>query len=84
MIARAFGVLAGAAADRNVAEGAAVSPVTAAGFAEMTGLREVVVVVVTKLGVEGIAAWTGKRVGLRRGRKAHGMLWLGPTVVSVG
>lgn len=61
-----------------------MGPVTAAGFAEMTGLREVVVIVVTELGVEGIAAWTWERVGLRRGREAHGVLWLGPTVVSVG
>ena len=45
--AGAFGGFASAAADWNVAESTTVSPVTAAGFAEVTGLGEVVVVVVT-------------------------------------
>lgn len=61
-----------------------MSPVAAAGFAEVARLGEVVVVVVTELGVEGIAARTGERVGLGRGREAHGVLGLGPTVGSVG
>lgn len=53
----AFGVFAAATADGYVAEGAAVGPVTAAGLAEVTWLRVVVVVVVTELGVGGVAAW---------------------------
>ena len=49
--AGAFRGFASAAADGNVAESSAVSPVTAAGFAEVARLGEVVVVVVTELGV---------------------------------
>lgn len=49
--AGAFGGFAAAATDGDVAEGAAVGPVTAAGLTEVTGLREVVVVVVAELGV---------------------------------
>ena len=40
-----------ATADGDVAEGAALSPVTAAGFAKVSRLREAVVVVVAKFGV---------------------------------
>ena len=81
MIARALGVLAGAASDGDVAESATVGPVAAAGLAEVAGLGEVVVVVVTELGVEGVAARAGERVGLGRGREGHAVL--GPTA-SVG
>lgn len=42
----------GTAADGDVAEEAAFGPVPTAAFAEMARLREVVVVVVTELGVE--------------------------------
>ena len=51
----AFG-FAATAADGDVAEDAAFGPVAAAVFAEVTGLGEVVVVVVAELGVEGVAA----------------------------
>lgn len=47
----AFGALTGAATDGYVTEGAAFSPVTAAVLAEMAGLRQVIVVVVTEFGV---------------------------------
>ena len=49
-------VLAGAAADWDVAEGAAFGPVATACFAEVSGLREAVVVVVAEFGVGGVAA----------------------------
>jgi len=48
---RAFGVFSGTTADGDVTEGTTVSPVPATSFAEMTWLRVVVVVVVTKLSV---------------------------------
>lgn len=64
--AGAFGVLAAATADGDVAEGATVGPVPAAGFAEVAGLGEVVVVVVAELCVGGVAAWTSKVLWLRR------------------
>ena len=44
----AFGVLAGTATDGDVTKGAAFGPVTSAVLAEMAGLRQVVVVVVTE------------------------------------
>lgn len=44
-------VFPAAAADGDVAEGAAFGPVAAASLAEMAGLREVVVVVVTEFRV---------------------------------
>lgn len=53
--AGALGVLAGATADGDVAESPAVSPVATAGLAEVTGLREIVVIVVAELGVERVA-----------------------------
>lgn len=81
MVARALGVLTGSAADGDVAKSATVSPVTAAGFAEMARLREIIVIVVAEFGVERIAARAGERVGLRRGRERHGVLGL---FVSVG
>ena len=56
--AGAFRGFASTAADGNVAESSAVSPVTATGFAEVTRLREVVVVVVTELSVGRVAART--------------------------
>ena len=37
-----------------------MGPVTAAGLAEVAGLREVVVVVVTELGVGGFTTWARK------------------------
>ena len=37
-----------------------MSPVPAAGLAEVARLREVIVVVVAELSVGGIAAWAGK------------------------
>jgi len=51
----AFGFTA-PAADGDVAEDAALGPVAATVFAEVARLGEVVVVVVTELGVEGVAA----------------------------
>ena len=56
----AFRVLAGATANGDVPESATVGPVTAAGLAEVAGLREVVVVVVTELGVGGFTTWARK------------------------
>lgn len=58
--ARALGVLSGPATYRDVAEGSSVSPVAAAGLAEVAGLGEVVVVVVAELGIGGVAAWARK------------------------
>lgn len=49
-------VLAAAAADGNVAEGAATGPVSLAGLAEVARLREAVVIVVAELCVCRIAA----------------------------
>lgn len=57
--ARAF-VLAVGAAEGDVTEGAAAGPVTAARFAIVAWLREVVVVVVTELRVCGLASWAGE------------------------
>jgi len=57
----AFG-FAAAASDRDVAEDAPFGPVAAAVFAEVAGLGEVVVVVVTELGVERITAGALKRL----------------------
>jgi len=51
----AFG-LAAATADGDIAKDAAFGPVAAAVLAEMAWLGEVVVVVVTELGVEGVTA----------------------------
>jgi len=51
-------VLAAAAADGDVAERAAFGPVASAGFAEIAGLRQAVVVVVTEFGVAGSATRT--------------------------
>ncbi|THU74840.1 hypothetical protein C4D60_Mb04t37640 [Musa balbisiana] len=51
----ALGVLPRAAADGDVAEGAAFGPVAAAVLAEVTRLQQVVVVVVAELGVGGFA-----------------------------
>uniref|UniRef100_A0A8R7UKR1 Uncharacterized protein n=1 Tax=Triticum urartu TaxID=4572 RepID=A0A8R7UKR1_TRIUA len=49
-------VAAAAAPDGDVAERAAAGPVASAGLAEVTGLREGVVVEVAELGVGGLAA----------------------------
>ena len=64
--AGAFGVFATAAADGDVTEGAAVDPVATKGFAEVARLGEVVVVVVTELGVGGVAARTWEMLLFRR------------------
>lgn len=48
--------LAASAADGDVAEGAALGPVPAATFAEVAGLGEAVIVVVTEFGVGGGAS----------------------------
>lgn len=61
-------VLAAAAADGDVAEGAASGPVALAGFAKVSRLRQAVVVVVTKLGIGGIAARALERVRI-------GLIW---------
>lgn len=61
-------VLAAAAADGDVAEGAASGPVALAGFAKVSRLRQAVVVVVTKLGIGGIAARALERVRI-------GLMW---------
>lgn len=55
-------VLAASAANGDVAEGAASGPVALAGFAKVARLRQAVVVVVTKLGIGGIAARALERV----------------------
>lgn len=68
-------ILAATAADRDVAESATVSPVTPTGFAEVTRLREVVVVVVAELGVGGVTAWTGEVFWFGRWRATQ-LLWL--------
>lgn len=49
-------VLPAAAANGDVAEGAAAGPVALAGLAEMSGLGEAVIVVVAELGIGGVAA----------------------------
>lgn len=64
--ARALGILSAAATDRDVAEGPTVSPVAAAGLAEVTRLREVVVVVVAELGIGGLAPRAREVLLLRR------------------
>ena len=51
-------VLAAAAADWDIAKGAALCPVAAAGLAEVARLCCAVVVVVAELSVGGVAAWT--------------------------
>ena len=56
--ARTLSIFPGAAANRDVPEGATMSPVTATGLAEMARLRKVIVVVVAKLSVGGVTAWT--------------------------
>lgn len=61
-----FGIFATASTNGYVTKSAAVRPITAARFAEMTWLREVVVVVVTEFGVGGIATWARKMLRLRR------------------
>lgn len=48
--------LAAAPADGDVAEGAALGPVAAAGLAEVAGLGEAVVVVIAEFGVGGGAS----------------------------
>lgn len=47
-----------AAANRDVPQGPATCPVPSAGLAEVAGLREAVVVEVTKLCVGGFTSWT--------------------------
>ncbi|KAJ0578063.1 hypothetical protein HanIR_Chr05g0243151 [Helianthus annuus] len=47
-----------AATDGDVTEDTAFGPVPAAAFAEVTWLREVVVVVVTEFGVQRLTTWT--------------------------
>lgn len=69
--AGAFGVLAAATADGDVAERAAVGPVAAARLAEVAGLREIVVVVVAEFGVGGVAPRAGEVLRLRRRRRTH-------------
>lgn len=51
--------------NRDVTKSAAVRPITAARFAEMTWLREIVVVVVTEFCVGGITTWARKMLRLR-------------------
>ena len=69
------GALGGVVAGGDVAEGATVSPVTAAWFAEVAGLGEGIVVVVAELGVGGIAARALEVVVvLRRRWRASGAL----------
>ena len=58
-LAAALGAFAESAADGNVEERAAFGPVSAAGFAEVARLVEVVVVEVAELGVRRAAARTG-------------------------
>lgn len=60
-----FCIFATASTNRNVAKRAAVCPITAARFAEVTWLGEIIVVVVAEFGVGGIATWTRKMLGLR-------------------
>ena len=68
------GVLAGAATEGHVAKSAALSPVAAAGLAEVAGLGEIVVVVVAELGGEGVAARAREGLGLLRVRVAQALL----------
>ena len=82
--AGALGVFAAAAADGDVAEGAAVGPVAAAGLAEVAGLGVVVVVVVAELGVGGVAAWARQVLLLRRRGSSGGGLGLGRSAVLAG
>ena len=58
-LATALGAFAESTADGNVEERAAFGPVSAAGFAEVARLVEVVVVEVAELGVRRAAARTG-------------------------
>lgn len=67
-------VLAGAAAEGHVAEGATLGPVSAAGLAEVAWLGEIVVVVVAKLGGGGVAARAREWLGLLRVRVAQALL----------
>jgi len=71
--AGALGVLAAASADGDVAEGAAVGPVAAAGLAEVARLGVVVVVVVAELGVGGVAPRAGEVLLLDRRRRHRSM-----------
>lgn len=48
--------LAAASPDGDVSEDASLGPIAAAGLTEVSGLGEVVIVVVTEFGVEGVAA----------------------------
>ncbi|KAL8241905.1 hypothetical protein R6Q59_012207 [Mikania micrantha] len=73
---RSFSVLPAATADGDVTESAAVGPVPAAGFAEMTRLGEVIVVVVAEFGVGGVAARAWKVFWLRRWRTGGGVVGL--------
>ena len=50
-------VLAGPTSNGDVTEGPTLGPITTASLVEVTRLREVVVVVVTELGVGGVAPW---------------------------
>ena len=82
--ARALGILAAATADGDVAEGAAMGPVPATGFAEVARLGVVVVVVVAELGVGGLATGAGEVLLLRRGRRSSGGLGLGRSTALAG
>ena len=68
-------LLPGASAHRHVAEGSAHGPVALALAAEVAGLVDAVVVIVTELGVHGLAARARKDLlrlltrGLGRGRR---------------
>ncbi|KAF5468341.1 hypothetical protein F2P56_012499 [Juglans regia] len=73
--ARALGdALAGATTDGDVAKGAALGPIAAAGLAEVAGLGEVVVVVVAELGGGGTAARARERLSLRWWRVREALL----------
>lgn len=80
--ARAFGVLPAAPADGDVAEGAAVGPVAAARLAEVARLREVIVIVVTELGVGGVAPRAAEVLRLRRWR-SYLLLFRSPPLITV-
>ncbi|KAK8950469.1 hypothetical protein KSP40_PGU006459 [Platanthera guangdongensis] len=60
-------VFPAAAANGNVSEGSALGPVSPAALAEVSGLREAVVVVVAEFCVEGIAPGASQRFFLRMG-----------------
>ena len=67
-------VLAGPTSNGDVTEGPTLGSITTASLVEVTRLREVVVVVVTELGVGGVAPWAWQRLGLARRRMAHALL----------